>query len=224
MVAPRFAPAAFGAPAAALPAKSNRTVVIILATVVVILLIALGALAVWVILPSTSNNKKSGSNEGLQTESSPDVGNTRTSDRSNPPSPTPRAVPPNAAYARQSVVDTLEGWAAAARAHDLNSHMSYFADRLDRYYLEFDVSASHIRATLQPAYDRYYRLDVQLSNIEVSLEPDGTGATVTLDKTYAFTGDKMMSGSVKEMLWLSMANGRWHITGIRDLQVYYQNK
>lgn len=234
IVSPRFMPAAARPTDPPRPAevKSNRAVVIVLSVVVVILLLALGGLAMHFVLPS-SGNKNGNSTPGKQAESSPSInapspGNTRatptpTISRSSTPLPT-QAPPPNTSPARQAVLDTLEAWAAAIRAHDLNTHMSYFADRVDPYYLEHDVSSTHIRASLQPAYDRYYRLDVQLSNIGVSIEPDGTKATVTFDKTYSFKGDKVMAGSVKEMIWLSMTTGRWRITGVRDLQVYYQNK
>jgi len=233
IVSPRFVPAASRPtdPPRPIEVKSNRTVVVVLSVVVVILLLALGGLAMHFAF-SSSDSKNGSSTPGKQPESgrlndAPSPGNTQasptpTSSRST--TPTPTRTPPNTSSARQAVLDTLEAWAAAIRAHDLSSHMSYFADRVDPYYLEHDVSSAHIRASLQPAYDRYSRLDVQLSNISVSLEPDGTTATVTLDKTYSFKGDKVMAGSVKEMIWLSMATGRWRITGVRDLQVYYQNK
>ena len=228
LVAPNFTRATFGPtmPAPA-PEKSNRTVIILVATVVILLLALAGLAMRLAFSPSFDNKNENPLNLRANNSSEVDTNQATpspTGDRSAIPSATPRAVPPNVSSTRQAIINTLEAWAAAARAHDLNAHMNYFADRLDPYYLEHDVTSAHVRANLQPAYDRYYKLEMKLSNIAVSLEPDGTRATVTLDKTYAFTGDKVMSGSVKEMMWLSLLGGRWRITGIRDVQVYYQNK
>lgn len=125
---------------------------------------------------------------------------------------------------KQGVLDTLNGWAAASRAHDLNTHMSYYADTLDTYFGRRGVSASYVRADRARAYTRYNSLDIQLSNIAVTVDPYGTTATAIFDKKYSFAGDKILSGAVQQMVWLTRIAGRWRITGEKDLRVYYVNK
>ena len=211
-----------GAPAAA---KSSHTGLIIAATVVTtVVLIALGGLVFKFFAPGNS----------VATDRRPvSTPSVTPPTRTTTPAPSPTNQPGYSqststpklsnSFTTQSVIDTLEAWAGAIRAHDLDSHMTYYADTLHTYYLKHDVSSAYVRSSLQPAYDRYYKLDVGLSKIDVSLDSTGTEATVTLDKTYSFVGDKTMSGSGKEMLWLSKASGRWLITGMKDLQVYYKN-
>jgi ketosteroid isomerase-like protein len=146
------------------------------------------------------------------------------------PRPTERALPQptepplldNRALTRE-VEDTLNGWAAAARGHDLDAQMSYYADSLDTYFRRQNVSAAYVRSTREAAFTRYTTLDIQLGVISVEFNPSGTIATATFDKTYRFEGDKILSGSVRQVLSLTKIAGRWRITGERDIHVYYTN-
>ncbi|MCI0487310.1 MAG: protein kinase [Blastocatellia bacterium] len=119
------------------------------------------------------------------------------------------------------VLDTIEGWAAATRAHDLDAHISYYAPVLDTYYNRKSVSRNLVRADRERAYARYSRLDVQITNIRISVDSSGIRANATFDKTYEFSGGGQLSGSVQQMLWFVRVGGRWRITGEKDLQVYY---
>jgi hypothetical protein len=121
-------------------------------------------------------------------------------------------------------METLNGWAAAARGHDLDAQMSYYSGTINPYFLKRNVSSDYVRTTRAVAFSRYYKLDVQLNNINVELDPTGTQATATFDKAYTFEGEKRLSGSVQSMLWLTKYGPRWLITGERDLKVYYVNK
>lgn len=125
---------------------------------------------------------------------------------------------------RREVMQTLDGWAGAARAHDLDAQMTFYSETVDPYFKRRNVSAAEVRANRSLAFTRYYKLDVQLSNIDIVLDPSGVQATTTFDKTFAFEGDKYFSGSVKSMLWLTKFGSRWLITGEKDLKVYYINK
>jgi ketosteroid isomerase-like protein len=140
------------------------------------------------------------------------------------PSRTISVAPANTSSVKNEVLVTLNGWAAAARAHDLDAQMSYYADVVDPYFLRHSVSAAGVRANRSVAYTRFAKLDVQLSNIEIAVDQSGTSATAMFDKAYSFEGEKYLSGSVRSMLWLTKSGSRWLISGERDLKVYYVNK
>jgi ketosteroid isomerase-like protein len=140
------------------------------------------------------------------------------------PSPQSTAPPPENRALKREIEDTLNNWAAAARDHDLDAQMSYYADTLDTYFLRRNVSAAYVRSTRDLAFSRYTKLDVQLGPITVDIDPSGSIATATFDKTYRFEGDKILSGSVRQELTLTNISGRWLITGERDKHVYYVNK
>jgi hypothetical protein len=141
---------------------------------------------------------------------------------------TPAVVTPSPSFNSlelvQEVRAVLHGWAATSRSHDLNAHMSYYAPTLDTYYRLNNVSAERVRADRARAYDRYYKLDVQLGDIDVTLDTTGERATAVFDKSFNFEGDKYLSGKVREMVWLARFGRRWLITGEKDIQVYYVNR
>jgi serine/threonine protein kinase/ketosteroid isomerase-like protein len=118
----------------------------------------------------------------------------------------------------------LEGWVAATRDHDFETHMSFYADMLSFYYKRSNVSIATVRADRARAFTRYAKLDVQLSNVVVTPDPTGLTATATFDKTWNFEGDKNSSGAVRQTVSLENVGGRWLITGEKDLQIYYVNR
>jgi ketosteroid isomerase-like protein len=143
------------------------------------------------------------------------------------PSPTPALSPTPApvdsvAVASQ-VTSTLNGWAAATTARNLNAHMNYYADTLDTYYNAKAISSAKVRTDRERAFNAYSSMDVQLSNIRVTPDATGQRATVTFDKTWTFEGDKYSNGSVQQLVTLEKQGGRWRITGEKDLRIYYVN-
>lgn len=142
------------------------------------------------------------------------------------PLPTQSAIPKQVeGYATREVEAALHGWVAASNAHDLDTHMSYYADTLDIYFGRSHVSSAFVRADRARAYTRYYKLDVRLSNLSIRLEDSpATHATAVFDKSFRFEGDKVLSGSVQQTIWLTKTNGRWLITGEKDSRVYYLYK
>jgi serine/threonine protein kinase len=138
------------------------------------------------------------------------------------PFPSPSPVLP--ASSSNEIVDTLRAWAGAVRAHDLDAHMSYYADTLDVYHGSHNAKASRVRADLERAFSRYSTLDIRLTNINVTVD-SGPSAVATFDKTWNFSGrldapdssEHNYAGSVREMVWLTRVGTRWRITGLKDL-------
>jgi len=112
---------------------------------------------------------------------------------------------------------SLRGWVAALNAHDLEAHLSYFADQLDVYYSARNVSVDRVRATLTRAFLKYSDLDVRMSNLTL-VDDSPTSVVATFDKSWQFQGPaKPWSGTVREQVWLKKLGGRWRIVGLKDL-------
>jgi SnoaL-like protein len=132
------------------------------------------------------------------------------------------AAPTNSSW-EPEVTATLGSWLAALEAHDLDTHMSYFAETLDTYYSHRNVGAAKVRADLERAFSRYSTLSVRLSEIRLSFDRANESASVTLDKSWNFangpetTVEKAWSGSVRQRVWLRRIGGRWRITGLKDI-------
>ena len=98
--------------------------------------------------------------------------------------------------------------------------MSFYADTLETYYNASDVGRDRVRSDRGQAFDRYHTLNVQLSNIKITLDETGTSAQVTLDKAWRFDGERCSQGKVQQLLKLARVEGRWRISGEKDLMVY----
>ncbi|HXI23152.1 MAG TPA: nuclear transport factor 2 family protein [Pyrinomonadaceae bacterium] len=206
--------------------SSNRTGIIVIAAIGGgILLLILGGLGSRLLFSESNRGADILTAEPTPTSSSvPELANEKLPNPTQE-QPTPKHVEPLRNQSlKQEVTDALNGWAAAARERDLDQHMSYYADILDTYFTRHNVGANYVRASRTPAFTRYEKLDVQLSNIAVTIDASGTVATTTFDKTYRFEGEKTLSGSVQQMVVLTKISGRWRITSEQDLHVYYTNK
>jgi serine/threonine protein kinase len=208
--------------------QSNMTKTIGVTVVVTLLLIGLGGLGFRVLFSAKEESGISApGNSRLPAQATPSASQpqrlpiapaTQVSI-----TPSPYQEPVNTSLLTSEVRDVLAGWANAARAHDLDSQMTYYADTVNPYFKRRNVSAAAIRADRAVAYARYSKLDVQLSNVNIILDQSGTQATATFDKAFAFEGEKYFSGSVNTKLWLTKLGSRWLITGERDLKVHYIN-
>jgi ketosteroid isomerase-like protein len=136
----------------------------------------------------------------------------------------PNTPPISAAPIGQSweieVRATLSGWVGALQAHDLDAHLSYFAETLDTYYSHRNVEVARVRADLARAFSRYSTLNVRLTDVRVTVDRNTESASATFDKSWIFgnaaAADKVWSGSVRQITWLRRIEGRWRITGLKD--------
>lgn len=234
--APRFGAPGSHSPAPVIPLnaqpRSPRTAMTVGLTILAtILLLALGAIGARYFFKNEEMNRNAISlaeNRNAATPAPPQsnaASQPTTTPAVTTSQPSATTMPVDAATVVREVTQTLNDWAAATRAHDLDRHLSFYADTLDTYYGRTNVSAALVRADRSRAYTRFYKLDLQLGKIEVAPDATGQRATAAFDKTYEFEGDdKTMSGSVRQMVWLAKTGGRWRITGEKDLKVYYVNK
>ncbi len=145
-----------------------------------------------------------------------------------PPSPAPSVATPtpipivvNTSALVGEVNVLLESWAGAARAHNLDLQMTYYTDEVSPYFGRRNASRAEIRADRSVAYRRYPSLDIQLSNINVVIDPSGAQATATFDKSFTFSSaERSFSGMVNQQVWLTKFGSQWLITGEKDLKVY----
>jgi serine/threonine protein kinase len=128
------------------------------------------------------------------------------------------AAPVDTGKAVNEVRNTVGRWNAALESRRLDEHMAYFAPRLHTYFLKDNVDRNAARAEVADAMSRYSKLKIRTSPLAVSVDPSGNHAVVTYEKSWDFDGKQPWSGAAVERLWLDRMNGRWRITGVRDLK------
>jgi ketosteroid isomerase-like protein len=241
----------FQNPVAPVPVPRNTTSVVAVTAVATILVLAVGGLGAWLLLRDKSGNGNNGTSTGAETARTSNTSNvvasnnnasTQTSSNTSTlpgtvstptpvttPYPTPSATPQpttataDTSSARREVMDALNGWTETMRQGDLDRHMAYYAETLHTYYMQSNYSASRVRANVAKAFSKYNTFDVKLTNMQIEVDPSGTSATATFDKTFTFSGASTYSGSGLNRFWLEKIGGRWLITGEKDLKTYYVN-
>jgi len=98
--------------------------------------------------------------------------------------------------------------------------MDRYAETVD-YYNHHSVGRDVVRKDKQRAFSMFNSINVTISNMDVSLGPDGQTAAAAFDKQWVFIGDHRNEGKVRSQLTFRKVNGEWLITGERDLKVYY---
>lgn len=229
------------------PKARNTTSVVALTAIATILLLTLGGLGAWLLL--RDNAGSGNTNEGNVGTDSGRGGNTNTypPTNTNPtppatntntppdvsPTPTPYATPSasptppttDTATARREVSNALNGWRQTMINPGVDAHMSYYAPVLHTYYNARDVSISRVRANVARAFSSYSTFDVQITNLQIEVDPSGEKAVATFDKTFEFSNDaKSYNGSGLNRFWFEKIGGRWLITGEKDLKTYYINR
>ncbi len=134
--------------------------------------------------------------------------------------PTPTAPPFPPDRPQQPVPQFINGWKSMAEARNLDAYMGNYADTVD-YYRKSGASRGFVRADKARAFGMYNSMRVNISNLSFDVSADGRTATAVFDKEWDFRGGRNSSGKVQSQLKLRNENGRWLITGERDLRVYY---
>ncbi|MFL6213365.1 MAG: protein kinase domain-containing protein [Blastocatellia bacterium] len=116
------------------------------------------------------------------------------------------------------VRNAVSAWNAALQSRNLDAHMAYYAPHLHTYFLRENVDRNAARAEVAAALSHYSKLKIRTSPLAVSVDSSGNHAVVTYEKNWDFEGQEPWSGAAVERLWLERLNGRWRITGVRDLK------
>ena len=139
------------------PAPNHTTRIVGLTVLGTVLLLGLGGLSVRLLFGTRSEavNGASNNSDALK-ERSPSARQTARLPDAPAQRPTVITSPDvpllDTSSLTNEVRTALEGWAGAARAHDLDSQMTYYADEIDPYFLKGKVSAADVRANRSLAY------------------------------------------------------------------------
>ncbi len=215
------------------PKKSNAFFIVALTAFVMLLLFG-GAIGTWFYLKNrktdvVQNNKnKAAINQGIIPQENLNKGvspSPTVADSPSPsPSPTPTATPVsnfNPEQVKREVSEKIDAWKRATEAVNLNGYMNYYADTID-YYSKKGASLESVRKDKQKAFSKFYNIEINLSNLRVTPDASGMRAVAVFDKEWNFEGDESYSaGKVQTQLQLRKIDGRWLITGEKDLKVYY---
>ena len=218
--------------------KSNTAIIVLLTALVTLLLLGGGAIGAWLFMknrktevaanvsnaPKTNRPTNANSVNNQENSVSNSESNALTPTPTATASPKPTLKPDETKNITADVEKVIDDWKDASENLDINRHLGNYADTVD-YYKAGKVSRARVRADKQTAFDQYDSINFNISNVKITPDASGEKATAIFDKEWTFEGEeKYSSGKVQQLLTLNKINGRWLITGEKDLKVYYVDK
>ena len=141
------------------------------------------------------------------------------------PTPTPEKKEPARAPEadKKALASALNSWVAATNSRDVGRQLSYYAPRLEVFYLSRNVSRDAVLSEKRSTIGRAARVSITVDSPAVELARDGLTAVMTFRKRYVIeSGGKRRNGEVlQELRWTRARPDKqeWRITGERDLKV-----
>lgn len=216
--------------------KSKAWLFAVLGLLFLLVIGGAGAAGLWFYLNSgktvvVQNNTNTGTNSNSANTNTAVNANANTNANANAATPTPKPTlkPAEIETAKKEAESVIYGWKSAAEAHNLDTNLSNYADTVD-YYKGGKIGKSKLKASKEPAYKKYDSINIEISDMKVSVDSTGEKATVTFDKEWDFSGvDKdgneiYNNGKVQQQLILNKFGGKWKIVSEKDVKVYYTDK
>jgi hypothetical protein len=143
------------------------------------------------------------------------------------PGPTPTPEKKDASPApeadKKALQTALAGWLAATNSRDLKRQLSYYAPRLEVFYLSRNVARDAVLGEKRDTVGSADRVSITAGAPDIEFGRDGLTAVMTFRKKYVIeSGGKRRSGEVvQELRWSrpKVDKQEWRITGERDLRV-----
>ena len=220
------------------PKKSNTPMIVALTILGTILVLGLGGAGAWLYFNNKKtvaivNNNSAAPNRPVNTSAANNQNsNANSNANANLATPTPTLSPTptakptinpqQAKTISNDVENVIDNWKNASENLDITGHLSNYADTVD-YYRGGKVGIAKVRADKEKAFNIYDSIEFNIDNLRVIPDPTGEKATAVFDKEWKFEGaDSYSAGKVQQQLTLSKINGKWLISGEKDLKLYYK--
>jgi len=114
----------------------------------------------------------------------------------------------------------LGEWLAATNSRDVGRQMSYYAPRVESFYLSRNAPREAVRAEKARLFAQANSVNVEAAAPEIRMSRDGRTAVMRFRKRYQITGGEgARSGEVLQELRWRRTDGGWRIVSERDLRV-----
>jgi hypothetical protein len=219
------------------PKKSKTGLIVLGTALATFLILGLAGIGAWIFLskqtPQVAQNAANTNSNTANANANANSSNINTSNLNTnvnanvnvvTPTPKPTLKPAELTSVKKEVESTITNWKEAAEGFDLEGNVNSYADTVD-YYKGGKIPRAKVKTNKQPAYDNYDTINVTITNMKVTPDPSGEKATAVFDKEWNFANDKKVNrGQVQQQLIFIKVNGKWKISGEKDLKVYWAEK
>jgi ketosteroid isomerase-like protein len=136
------------------------------------------------------------------------------------PAPTREGASEADAGTQAELRAALGEWLAATNSRDVGRQMSYYAPKVEAFYLSRNAPREAVRAEKARLFAQANSVNVEAAPPEIRMSRDGHTAVMRFRKRYQITGGVgARSGEVLQELRWRRTEGGWRIVSERDLRV-----
>ncbi len=122
---------------------------------------------------------------------------------------------------QQELRAALGEWLAATNSRDVGRQMSYYAPRVEAFYLSRNAPREAVRAEKARLFAQADTVNVEAAPPAIRMSRDGRTAVMRFRKRYRIEGGAgSRSGEVLQELRWRRTEGGWRIVSERDLRVF----
>ena len=138
-------------------------------------------------------------------------------------SPEPRrdvAAPEDNTSAANALRSALTEWVAATNNRDINKQMSFYAPRLNAYYLTRNTSQDFVRDEKSRVFSNAAVIDIRAEEPEIIFQDSGRTAIMRYRKKYRVENGRLSRQGevIQELRWRRVGQ-EWRIFSERDIKV-----
>lgn len=123
---------------------------------------------------------------------------------------------------KKEITEIIDSWKKAAEARKLPDYLSRYAEKVD-YFDKTGASSAEIRTEAQKMFDTYNKIEIDLSNVLVAVNTDGSQATAIFDKEWSYETDKdLLEGKAHTKLQFQKNGKEWKIISEKYEKIYYK--
>jgi ketosteroid isomerase-like protein len=124
---------------------------------------------------------------------------------------------------KKEIADAVELWRQALEARKVPDYLSKYAEKAD-YFDKTGAGSAEIRREAQKMFDTYSDIDINLTNVRVAVDPEGSRATAVFDKEWSYHAAKdqdLSEGKARTKLRFQKTGSEWKIISEKYQKVYY---
>lgn len=129
--------------------------------------------------------------------------------------------PVDAEAVKGEIKNLVERWKDLTEGHNAEKLSEMYGEKVE-YMGKAGVSSSEIKSNLQKTFDAYSEIDIEITNMMVAVDAQGSSATALFDKEWSYEANpKLTEGKAHTKLHLQRAGKDWKIVTEKQLKVYY---
>ena len=122
---------------------------------------------------------------------------------------------------RREIIDFVDRWKKTAEDHKAAEYSAMYGGKVE-YFGKTGVTNSEIKNEIQKTFDAYSVIEIEITNLLVAVDAEGSSATALFDKEWSYEANpKLDEGKTHTKLHMMKVGGEWKIVTEKTLKVYF---